>query len=430
MKRRLFRESKGLLFERDHEPLWSGSFVLILIVAFFGFVVVQGSNTGTSAYLALKGASATYIGIVAMVFTMAAAVTRVISGGVVDVCGRYRVLMVGASVMLLGVLGALTTPCIELMWLCRMLQGIGFASVTTAAATMAADVVPANRLGEGVSYYGLAQAVSMTIGPGLALFLVSLDPPETMYFVLLVCSVALLFCSSFCVYEKHPRRLPTTASYRERCGNEKGGSSLEVRRAEDGSRSGFWRSLFSSMFEPGCLKGAIPAFFLAPVFAFGIFYLSAYAESMQIGYGGAFYAVASIVMIVVRLMLGSWIDSCAPIKAYRVPIAGGVLAFLLLLFSGGCHELFLFAGLLYGVCMGVANPLNQTVCIKCAPEEKHGIANGMYLLGVDLGVGMGSAAWGVCVDVWGFHAAIVCSIAMAILSYAIALWAYPKSASE
>ena len=57
-----------------------------------------------------------------------------------------------------------------------------------ASATAAADVLPLSRLGEGIGYSGLGQAIAMSIGPALAIFLISTDVPENFYFGLAGCS--------------------------------------------------------------------------------------------------------------------------------------------------------------------------------------------------------------------------------------------------
>lgn len=49
------------------------------------------------------------------------------------------------------------------------------------AAVFSADVMPASRMGEGIGYAGLGQALAMTVGPTLALFLVSTDPAENLF---------------------------------------------------------------------------------------------------------------------------------------------------------------------------------------------------------------------------------------------------------
>ncbi|KEK01588.1 MFS transporter [Oenococcus oeni] len=51
----------------------------------------------------------------------------------------------------------------------RALQGIGFSASSTSGSAIAADLVPASRLTEGIGYYTLANTIGMALGPGLGL---------------------------------------------------------------------------------------------------------------------------------------------------------------------------------------------------------------------------------------------------------------------
>ena len=86
-------------------------------------------------------------------------------------------------------------------------------------------------MGEGLGYYGLGNALSLSVGPALALFLVAADPPETLFFALAGLSVVVFVLTLFCRYERHPARLPETASSRAAAGGSRGqgtgGMSLE-----------------------------------------------------------------------------------------------------------------------------------------------------------------------------------------------------------
>ncbi len=56
--------------------LWTPVFVVIVLATLASFMVGQGSNSGTSVYLVRVGGTATYVGFLAVVFSVAAAVAR------------------------------------------------------------------------------------------------------------------------------------------------------------------------------------------------------------------------------------------------------------------------------------------------------------------------------------------------------------------
>ena len=68
----------------DHPKLWSLIFVLIIALTFCCFVMGQGLNSGTSVFLAGQGYGASLAGVLAHVFSIAAALARLFVGPVID----------------------------------------------------------------------------------------------------------------------------------------------------------------------------------------------------------------------------------------------------------------------------------------------------------------------------------------------------------
>ena len=198
------------------EQLWSTTFVLVVASTLCCFMVGQGLNSSTSVYVALYGGTAAYAGVLAAVFSGAAAVVRLLSGPLIDGRGRRIVMLFGFAVLIVGTVGPLFTHDVAPFVVFRILQGAGFSAVTTASATAAADALPASRMGEGIGYYGLGQALSMSVGPALALALVSTDPPENLFVGATAIAVVGLAMIFLCRYEKHPEMLPEEAVYRRR----------------------------------------------------------------------------------------------------------------------------------------------------------------------------------------------------------------------
>ena len=174
----------------------------------------QGLNSGTSVFIARMGGNTAFAGVLAAVFSAAAAAARIVCGPLVDRAGRLRVMVGGAALLLAGTLVPAGCSNDAVFVVCRIVQGVGFSAATTASATAAADVLPLSRLGEGIGYYGLGQALAMSVGPALALFLVNTDPAANLYLGLAVIAALGLVLAALCRYERNPSRLPATAAYR------------------------------------------------------------------------------------------------------------------------------------------------------------------------------------------------------------------------
>ncbi len=198
------------------DRLWTFPFVTVIGVAVFSFIAVQGLNSGTSVYLSLLGFPSTLAGIGVATFSLTAAVVRLASGVLVDRLGRARLMVIGDLVLVVGILGFSLSSHAAAFIFWRFVQGIGLGASTTIAATAATEILPHARLGEGIGYYGLGQALAFSIGPALALFLVATNPAENLYYGLAVSAAIAFLFALMCRYEKNPAVLPRTSEYRRR----------------------------------------------------------------------------------------------------------------------------------------------------------------------------------------------------------------------
>ena len=413
--------------ESPREQLWSTTFVLVVVSTLCCFMVGQGLNSSTSVYVALYGGTAAYAGVLAAVFSGAAAVVRLLSGPLIDGRGRRIVMLAGFAVLIVGTVGPLFTHDVAPFVVFRILQGAGFSAVTTASATAAADALPASRMGEGIGYYGLGQAIAMSIGPAFALALVSMDPAENLFIGATAAAALGLALIFFCRYEKHPETLPEEAVYRRE--REEKRTRSEGAKSEGARREGF----ISRIFEKRALPGTLPTLVIAPAFGFVIFFVGLYGTSLGVGNAGLFYTLSAVSMIIVRLKSGAFMDRFAPIKILPVALAFGVVAFAILIACGTVLDsspardaVFYLAGIVYGPCIGIVNPLNQAVAVRNTPPERWGAANALFQLAIDVGIGCASVIWGLVNDSFGFPVTICCVICCAVASYFVARAVYPK----
>lgn len=461
------------------EQLWSTTFVLVVASTLCCFMVGQGLNSSTSVYVALYGGTAAYAGVLAAVFSGAAAVVRLLSGPLIDGRGRRIVMLFGFAVLIVGTVGPLFTHDVVPFVVFRILQGAGFSAVTTASATAAADALPASRMGEGIGYYGLGQALSMSVGPALALALVSTDPPENLFVGVTAIAVVGLSMIFLCRYEKHPEMLPEEAVYRRRleegkseaartgaaeAGKEskqveasegdmhaeaagaleaagRAGAAEAVEAAETTTSTAQSRmegrpkreSIASRIFEKHALPGTLPMIVLSPAFGFVIFFVGLYGASLGVGNAGLFYTLSAVSMILVRLKSGAFMDRFAPIVILPVALACGLVAFAMLVACGTVLDgapvrdaVFNLSGIVYGFCIGIALPLNQSVAVKNTPPERWGAANALFQLANDVGIGGACVIWGIVNDCFGFPVTICCAMCCIAASYFVARAVYPK----
>ena len=74
--------------ERSNQArLWTPLFVGLVATTLCCYLTGQGLNTGTSVYLSLTGNGAAFAGILAAIFSAAAAIARLVCGPLIDRTG-------------------------------------------------------------------------------------------------------------------------------------------------------------------------------------------------------------------------------------------------------------------------------------------------------------------------------------------------------
>lgn len=448
-------EGEGALrLSSCEDRLWSSMFVSIVVCTFCAYVVAQGLNSGTTVFLDRIGKPAAYAGVMAVAFSVPAAIGRLLIGTVVDSRGRMKVAVCGACVLFVGTALPLLSSDLAVLTIARTLQGIGFSVMTTAAATAAVDVLPSSRLGEGIGYYGLAQSFAFAFGPALALFLVSMDPAAVMFAGMSVVAAFALVLSLFMNYERDPSRLPQEATYRLRflrgevpyakpsgwvpdesgnvmaASHERKGEGLAMHRTEpvegaphragkacEDSRGG---SLAGGFFERNALPGAIPMLVLSPVFGFGIYFMGLYGTSIGVAAPGLFFSVSAVTMIVARATSARRMNDGSPLRMYGLAMACGIVSYVLVIGASRMEPLYYLAGTFYGVSLGISFPVLSAVAVKNTRPEHWGVANAMVGVATDVGVGFSAVLWGILNDTAGFMVTLHAVIALFLVAFLVA----------
>ena len=439
----------------DHPKLWSLIFVLIIALTFCCFVMGQGLNSGTSVFLAGQGYGASLAGVLALVFSIAAALARLFVGPVIDngkcslvIIAGIAILIAGTalSAVVQGIPSSQSAVCCKAWALAQQQRQPRPPQPGSAApppaSPAAASVLPQERLGEGIGYHGLGQAIAMSIGPAFALYLVGTDPSTNLYVGLALVGFAGLVIALNARYESKWQTLPSSSAYRIKMEtrlelDSKDGqapSSTTVTTSETINSEKYpegdqvsKRTLRDSfnIFEPRALPGAIPQMIMCPTFGFGVFFAGLYGTTLGYTHAGLFYTISAVSMIIIRMISKHFMDTVPAIKTMTGAVACGILCCLMLLAAPYGEPVFLASGIFYGLATGISLPLNQSVAVKNTPPERWGAANALFLLANDIGIGFASVIWGVINDSFGFQTSIVCVIVCLIASYASAWIVYP-----
>lgn len=277
-----------------------------------------------------------------------------------------------------------TQPAI--VYALRVIQGIGKGIGSVALASAVADVVPKNRMGEGIGYYGLGSTLSIALGPMIGLALVSGKNFDLIFFS---CTAGLLLCmlaGFFVNYERDPKyALPETAE--------------EGRSAHADTRyHGLWR-----LFERSALPAALVMFMYGAGYTPVLVYITLYATKVlgvPQASAGIYLVVGGAAMLITRLVIGRLIDRHGVLELLVIGNVIGVLSNLVLLWVKGGF-LYYASGALYGFATAMVYPSLQAAVMVDAPDDRRGTANSLLLFGLDFGILITSAVFGFLQNTFG-----------------------------
>ncbi len=258
---------------------------------------------------------------------------------------------------------------LALLVIVKALQGLGFSAHTTAVNTMATDVLPEERLSEGIGYMGQTGSVSLAIAPALAL----IGQVRYRSAYLPAFAVGALAVLALFLY----RGKPGTA-----------GAAVPPKTAE-----GIARYFEPAAFKPSAIMlllglcGAAPATFLAMA-ALGRGFS---AEEIRLC-----FTINAAALAVARLFGPRISRIFAQRQAVFAATVLDAAAFFLIAFAANPWLLWLGAAL-YGLGYGTIYPLLNAAAILCAPPHRRGTAMATFFTAINVGVGLGASFWGLLV---------------------------------
>src|SRR5690625_4952319 len=156
--------------EKD-QKIFTKDFVIIWFANFFIFLGFQMTLPTIPIFVNELGGSDQLIGIIVGIFTFSALLFRPYAGHALETKGRGIVYLFGLSLFIISVGSFGFITGMSILILMRIIQGIGWGFSTTASGTIATDLIPPKRRGEGMGYFGLSGNLALAIGPALGLTL-------------------------------------------------------------------------------------------------------------------------------------------------------------------------------------------------------------------------------------------------------------------
>ncbi|NQX43908.1 MFS transporter [Paenibacillus tritici] len=349
------------------ERLWTTSFITLTLCNLLLFLGLQMTLSTLPAYAeAALQATPVQVSLVTSLFALSAIASRLFSARAMEKGGRNLLIFLGLTVSLAAVAGYYFAGSILTLLLLRILFGIGFGMASTAFPTMASDVIPIRRMGEGMGYFGLSTSLAMSAGPLIGLSL--LQGPGfgslllgTAAVLALILPLGFRLSAALPAGHQEPPAAPAAAP---------GG--------------GVYRRLLL----PGLLN-----FLLSISYGGLLGFLALFGAERNLQHIAYFFLFNAVAILVIRLLSGRIYDRFGP-AALLIPGSLFIIAGLLLLSFASTTAALFPAALCYGFGFGSMQPALQTWMIQSVEPRQRGLANGMFLNSLDLGVAIGSMLLG------------------------------------
>lgn len=371
--------------------LWTLDFILICLSTVTVYIAFHSLIPTLPVYIKDLGGSTGTAGLALGLLTVAAVLIRPFAGWALDGYGRKLIFLGGLLIFLLPSIVYIAMVPLSLLLFLRLVQGFGWGICNTAAGTVASDLVPPSRLGEGLGFYSLTSAFSLAIAPAIGLWLIDNFSFRVLF---ATCSLLTLASLALAMLIKYPR--------------------LEKR---PGGRK-------LNFIEKTAFRPAVVILLVTITYSSLLSFLALFARQQGVNPAGVFFSTLAITTLVSRPLSGRIVDTMGR-RGYDLVVLPGILAMVaaMLVLAQTSGLLYLIAGgILYGIGFGFVQPTMLALCVSSVPPDSRGAANATYWTAFDIGVALGSALWGVVANAYGYNV----MFNMTVIPPLLALVAYFK----
>lgn len=355
--------------------LWTAQFTAIVIMAFLFFLCLQLLTAGFPAFITDIKNNPAQGGLMTTVFMVSAIAIRPFVSSLMQKMDNKKLSLISLGFIALSVALSFGQDSVALLLLLRIFHGIGFGIITTIFSTMATNIIPARRLGEGIGYYGMATSVGTSLGPMLALALLQVFSFNLLILLSVGLTLLTLLLNLFIKGPRKPAKMSTV-------------------------QKGHFRE---HAFDRHAFTPAILTAFFSITLGGVVSFLRELGKEAGLGATiSLFFLVLTIVMVIIRPFSGRIYDRFGHKFIIYPAVVSGIIGLTLLAITQNTMTL-LVAAVFYGLAYGTVAPTLQALAVGAVQKEKQGTANAMYFSSMDLGMALGSAGLGLLASYTSYH---------------------------
>jgi MFS family permease len=347
-----------------YKTIWNRDFILLTLSNFLLCITYYALISTLPIYLSADlHANNSAIGIVLAVYTIASVTVRPFSGFALDKFGR-KMIFISALLLYTAVfVGYVVAFSIAFITLLRFTQGLGWGVATISGSTMAVDIIPANKRGEGIGFYSLSTTIGMSIGPLIGLFLAHYWNYMIMFWGMLVISLLGALSGYFV---KIPKHLPTATNL-----------NLNLQ----------------NLFEPKAISSSLNLLIIMMAYGGLLSFVALYGREVGVQNTSLFFLVFAVGIAIARITVGQVFDKHGPARILTFCLVLDIIGFIMLALIKTPLGYYSSA-VIIGFGNGVVFPIFQTMVNNLAEPSHRGAANSTLYTALDIGMGSGMVAIG------------------------------------
>ncbi len=356
---------------KENSKLWNKDYILLLICCLSAAVTNSFFISVFPVYVIDRGGDTATIGTMATGLVIASMITRVVFGNLQDKFGRRTIMLIGAILYTLNTAAYIFLKDITALYVLRFLNGITQGIYFGAAGTFVSDLVPEDKLVEGIGYFSLMGTATLFFVPTIGSLLYNSVGALPIFIIITITAAIGIFSGMMISPHK--------------------GKVINERKEERASESK--QSLISTLLEP---KVFIPSlFWLISSFAYASVtnFLTPYGKEIGITAISVWFTFESIMSMIAKASVGKLTKIINPSKILVFSCFIVAISFVFL--STAQNSVFvIISGALFGMGYDILPPILNSAVFKLVPPERKGVASATYNLFADFGSGTGGLVWG------------------------------------
>jgi MFS family permease len=367
-----------------NERIWNKDFILLILSNFLMYITYYAILSALPIYLVSDlHASKMQVGIVVGAYTIASVLARPFSGFALDRFGRRTIFLLALIIYSLLFSGYLVAVTITSIILLRFAQGITWGFTTVSGSTIAVDLIPVSKRGQGIGYFALSTTLGMSVGPVIGLFICH----QWGYIAMFVSGCFISFISLSFAYAVHLRKRYIV------------GKRIKLK--------------WDSMFDRNSILPSLNVFITMIAYGGLLSFIALYGREIGIQNSSLYFLIFSVGIAAARLTAGKVFDKNGPRMIITFCLILLIIGFPLLALARN-EVLFYLSAIIIGFGNGVIFPTFSSMVNNLADSVHRGAANSTLYTAVDLGMGLGMILAGLIAQHFSISAffwicALVCA---------------------